>query len=319
MPHDEASVARVLAALSIGEIVDAAAASRAPYPVRRAIELVAGAPSRRLGKILARFDAHAGEAGLGIAAREVMRTFGARVDVKGSVPSSGAVLVVTNHPGAYDSLATMASLGRDDVALVAADRPFLRAMPHLCDHFVFVADPRTSGSAMARFAGLRAALAWLGAGRVLVQYGAGAIEPDAGFTSDGDDVLGVWSDGTGVLAQRAASLGATIVPALVSGVHSRRAKRLPIVRWAERRGITTIAPLLQATLPGFRDVAISVRFGAPVDREAVAAAPSHAARTALLRVAVAALRERTDGVTDRARPSGARAQLLPSYEGGSAG
>jgi hypothetical protein len=295
MPHDEASVARVLAELSIGEIVDAAAARRAPYAVRRAIELVAGVPSRRLGRILARFDARVAEAGLGIAAREVMRSFGARVDVEGSVPGSGGVLVVTNHPGAYDSLATMASLGRDDVALVAADRPFLRAMPHLCEHFVFVADSRTSRSAMARFAGLRAALAWLGAGKVLVQYGAGAIEPDARFTKDGDDVLGVWSDGTGVLAQRAALLGATIVPALVSGVHSRRAKRLPIVRWAERRGITTIAPLLQATLPGFGDVAVSVRLGAPRDRDALLAAPSHEARTALLRAAVAALHPGPDG------------------------
>lgn len=292
MSHDEASiaaVARALAAISVGEIVDAAAARGVPYPIRRAVELVASLPSRRLGKILARFDARVGEVGLGAAAREVLRALGATVDVEGSVPRAGGVLVVTNHPGAYDSLATMASLGRDDVALLAAERPFLRAMPRVREHFVFVADSRASGSALARLAGLRAALGWLGAGRVLVQYGAGAIEPDARFANEGDDILGAWSDGTGVLAQRAASIGAAIVPALVSGVHSRRAKRLPFVRWAERRGITTIAPLVQATLPGFRDVSVSIRFGAPLDPRVVLAAPSHEARTALLREAVAAL------------------------------
>ena len=95
-----------------------------------------------------------------------------------------------------------------------------------------------------------------------------------------------------MLAAYAAKRGAAIVPALVSGVHSRRAKALPVVRWAERRGVTTIAPLIQATVPGFRDVRVGVRFGAPIDRGALLAATTHAARTALLRAAVADLRAR---------------------------
>jgi 1-acyl-sn-glycerol-3-phosphate acyltransferase len=290
MPREEAAIALELAALSVAEIVDAAGAREAPAIVRRLVEAVAGVPSRRLGKTLARFDADVAAQGLGAAATAVMHAFGARVDVEGSVPASGAVLVITNHPGAYDSLATMAVLGRDDVALLAADRAFLRAMPRVCEHLLFVADSRTDGSAIARAAGLRAALAWLDAGRVLVQYGAGTIEPDARFEKDGEDVLGPWSQGTGVLAARAVKQGASIVPAFVSGVHSARAKRLSIVRWAERRGITTLAPLLQATLPGFRDVRVSVRFGAPLAGEALAAAPDHQSRTALVRAAVLALR-----------------------------
>ena len=80
---------------------------------------------------------------------------------------------------------------------------------------------------MGRTAGLRRALAWLDAGRVLVQYGAGAIEPDARFAQPGEDVLGAWSGGTGALAATPRRRRAAIVPALVSGVHSRRAKALP--------------------------------------------------------------------------------------------
>lgn len=289
MSHDESAIARELEELSVAEIVDAAGARGAPPMLRRVVELMARAPSRRLARTLARFDARIGDAGLGTAAREVMHRFGATVDVWGAVPASGGVLLVTNHPGAYDALATMASLGRDDVALVATDRPFLRAMPRLREHLVFVAGAETDGSPLARARGLRSALGWLDAGRVLVQFGAGAIEPDARFTKDGEDVLGPWSEGTGMLAKRAASLGAAIVPALVSGVHSRRAKRLPLVRWAERHGVTTIAPLIQATMPGFRDVVVSLRFGEPVERETLTRAGTHAARTALLRASVAAL------------------------------
>lgn len=287
--HDEAAVARVLAALSVAEIVDAAGARGAPWFARRLVSMLATVPSDRLGRSLARFDAEVETVGLGAAAHGLLRRFGASVEVEGAVPPCGAVLVVTNHPGAYDSIAMMAAAGRDDVALVAAERTFLTAMPHFRDHLVLVADPGAKERVTGRAVGLRRALTWLAAGHVLVQYGAGAIEPDVRFAQPGEDVLGVWSDGTGVLAAHAAKRGAAIVPALVSGVHSRRAKAVPGVRWAERRVVTTLAPLIQATVPGFRDVRVEVRFGSPLDRDTLLAATTHAERTALVRLAVAHL------------------------------
>jgi len=272
--------------LSVREIVAAAAASGAPWPVRRAVELAARIPSRRLGVLLARFDADVAASGLSAAASAVLRRLGARVRVEGTPPLRGAALVVTNHPGAYDALATMAALERDDVALVAAERPFLRAMPHVGEHLVLVAEGE--GTAAARAAGLRRAVDRLAAGHVLVQFGAGAIEPDARFERDGD-LLGTWMAGTGLLAGRAVASGARVIPAFVDGVHSPRAKRLPFVRAAERRGITTIAPLVQATVPGFRDVDVCVRFGEAMSEHALRAARDSNARTLLVRDAVAQL------------------------------
>lgn len=290
--HQEAAVARELAALGVTEIVDAAAGRGGPWLARRLVAVLASVPSNRLGAKLARFDTDVATLGAGAAARGLLHEFGATVDVEGVVPASGAVLVVTNHPGAYDSIATMAVAARDDVALVAAERAFLVAMPRFREHLVFVADPGTKASVTGRASGLRRALAWLETGGLLVQYGAGAIEPDARFARGGEDVLGEWSNGTGLLAYRAARLGAVIVPALVSGVHSRRAKALAIVRWAERRGITTVAPLIQATISGFDDVRVRVRFGAPVEPGALLGATTHVERTALLRAAVASLASR---------------------------
>jgi hypothetical protein len=282
--HDEAEIAADLAALSTAEIVSAIGPSLSPL-LEGVVKRIARGPSRRLGRTLARFDALIGTAGIAHAARSVLGSFGATLDVDGVAPSSGPLLVVTNHPGAYDALATLAALDRDDVALVAADRAFLRAMPALSKHLVFVDDAR----AFDRLAGLRRALDWLAAGRALVQFGAGAIEPDARFTDRGGDLLGAWSAGTGILAARAAALGASILPAFVSGVHSARAKRLPFVRWAERRGITTIAPLIQATVPGFRDVAVCVRIGAAIPTATITSATTHANCTKIMRAAVAAL------------------------------
>ncbi len=281
----EADVAAALAALSAAEIVSALGAQGLSPRLRGVVERVAMRPSRRLGRTLAHFDALIGDVGIAKAARSVLLSFGAALEIDGSACVRGPLLVVTNHPGAYDALSTIAALARDDVALIAGDRAFLRAMPALSRHLVFVDDT----SAFARVVGFRRALAWLADGHALVQFGAGVIEPDARFAGVADDVLGAWSDGTGALASRASMLGAAVVPAFVSGVHSRRAKRLAIVRWAERRGITTIAPLIQATMPGFHDVAVSVRFGAPIPRSAIDGASDHGERTKLLRAAVGAL------------------------------
>ena len=283
----EGEVAAELAALSTAEIVAAVGAQGLSPRVRRMVERLARGPSARLGRSLARFDSLIGDVGIAAAAQATLDAFGVRLEVDGAAPSRGGLLVVTNHPGAYDALALLAALRRDDVALVAADRSFLRALPALSEHLVLVDETRAFG----RLAGLRRAAAWLRRGGALVQFGAGAIEPDARFLPRGAELLGAWSPGTGVLAAAAAGCGAHVVPAFVSGVHSARAKRLPPVRWAERRGITTIAPLLQATLPGFGDVVTKVRIGAPL----APPAPDNACvnytevHTASLRAAVARL------------------------------
>ena len=279
----EGEIAADLAVLSTAEIVAALGATGLSPLLRAVVEGAARVPSRRLGRALGRFDALIAAVGITRAARATLAAFGVALEVEGAARSRGPLLVVTNHPGAYDALALLTALQRDDVALVAADRAFLRAMPSLSTHLVFVDEGRAFG----RLAGLRGALAWLASGRALVQFGAGAIEPDARF-ADGVELVAPWAPGTGVLAAGAAKLDASIVPAFVSGVHSSRAKRLPLVRWAERRGITTIAPLIQATVPGFRDVAVSVRIGAPIERASLDGL-THVEAAMFLRAAVGTL------------------------------
>ena len=71
--------------------------------------------------------------------------------------------------------------------------------------------------------------------------------------------------------------------AIAEGVHSARAKRLFVTRIAERRGLTTLAPLLQVALPTYHDVRARVRFSAPVRAEAIAPDASNAEITARVR------------------------------------
>ncbi|WP_437522619.1 1-acyl-sn-glycerol-3-phosphate acyltransferase [Sorangium sp. So ce726] len=282
---------RELANLSGAEMVAALGLGGAPAWVRRAGRAAFAVPSWPLGRVLARFDRRTGEAGLHVAAREALAGFGARWTADAAPPSRGALLVVSNHPGAYDALALMAALGREDLMIVAADRRFLRALPHVSRRLLFV--PIDEGGALAlaaRSAGVRRALRHLRRGGALLHFPAGRIEADPAFAGKGDALLAEWQPSTGALLRAAAAAGGRAVVAIVSGVHSPRAKRLAITRWAERRGITTLAPLLQAALPGFGDVDVRVRLGEARDAAEVArGARDDAALTRRLKDEAAAL------------------------------
>ncbi len=283
------ALADVLAALSADEMVAALGLARAPAPLRllaRAAFLRISAP---LGAVLARFDACTAAEGPARASASALAELGARWAREGEAPPPrGPLLVVANHPGAYDALTLLSALGRDDVAIVAADRSFLRALPAFARHLVFLPEPPAPASARAR--GLRAALRHLRRGGALVQFGAGRIEPDPAFPRRPDAaLLAPWPAGTALLLRGAAWVGGQAVGALVSGVHSPRAKRLPITRWAETRGVTTLAPLLQVALPWFHDVRATVRFGAAVDARDLAGRGDDATITGALRSQVLAL------------------------------
>ncbi|CAN95889.1 MULTISPECIES: 1-acyl-sn-glycerol-3-phosphate acyltransferase [Sorangium] len=282
---------RELANLSGAEMVAALGLGGAPAWVRRAGRAAFAVPSWPLGRVLARFDRRTGEAGLHVAAREALAGFGARWTADAAPPSRGALLVVSNHPGAYDALALMAALGREDLMIVAADRRFLRALPHVSRRLLFVPIDEGGAPALAaRSASVRRALRHLRRGGALLHFPAGRIEADPAFAGEGDALLAAWQPSAGALLRAAAAAGGRAAVAIVSGVHSPRAKRLAITRWAERRGITTLAPLLQAALPGFDDVEVRVRLGEARDAAEVArGARDDAALTRRLKDEAAAL------------------------------
>jgi hypothetical protein len=250
-----------LASHSADELVAALGLGRAPAPARAVARAAFTAVSAPLGRALARFDGRIETCGLAAAAAYLLDDLGARWTRLGERPPvRGPLLVVANHPGAYDALVLFATLERDDVAIVASDRKFLRAMPRLRRHLVFVPEA-PSGAGLGRAIGLRRALAHIAAGGALLHFGAGCIEPDPAFVAAGAAPFEPWQSGTGALVRGAAGSAGAVVPAVVLGVHSPRAKRLFVTRLAERHGLTTLAPLLQVAIPRYRDVEAIVRFG----------------------------------------------------------
>jgi 1-acyl-sn-glycerol-3-phosphate acyltransferase len=245
-----------LAVLSATEMVAALGAEQAPALLRRGLELPFWAASRPLGRRLAELDQDVAALGLPGAARRALHGFGISLRVSGEL-GAGPRLVLANHPGAYDALALMSALGRDDLRILAADRRFLRALPRMSQHLCFVGD-----SAGARAGALKRAVSHLQAGGAVLHFPAGRIEPDADFERDSARLLEPWQPGVTTLVRACLRQGGRIALAGVRGVHSPRAKRWLVNRWAERRGVTTLSPLLQIVV-GLRDVVTRVHCSEP--------------------------------------------------------
>jgi hypothetical protein len=246
------SLARNLARLSATELVNALGAQGAPAPVRRGLSLPFFALSRSLGETLAELDGATARWGLPRAADQALRRFGITLRTSGTPARGGPCLVLANHPGAYDALALMSALGRDDLLILAADRVFLRALPNVSRHLTFVGDHPAS-----RAAALKRALVELRRGGSVLHFPAGAIEPDADFAPAGAELLRAWAPGVETLVRACARSNGRLLVAGVRGVHSPRAKRFALNRLAEKRGVTTLSPLLQMA-GGLRDVTTRV-------------------------------------------------------------
>jgi 1-acyl-sn-glycerol-3-phosphate acyltransferase len=255
------SLSEHLARLSADEMVSALGLRKAPAALRRGLFFPFFALSQELGRTLANLDRDIEVFGLPEAAQRALSSFGVRLHVTGSPPTRGACLVLANHPGAYDALALMAALGREDLLILAADRSFLRALPRLSKHLVFVGE--TPGE---RAAALKRAVSCLGRGGALLQFPAGRIEPDAAFETERAPLLEPWQPGVGTLRRAAAKHGASVLVAGVRGVHSPRAKSWAVNRWAEQRGVTTLCPLLQL-VGKLNDVVTRVHLEAAPPRE----------------------------------------------------
>jgi hypothetical protein len=246
-------LAQQLARLSAREMVAALGVRNAPRLLRRGFELSFYAASRNLARTLASFEREVPLLGLPAAAGNALLRCGVALRVSGIRPGPGPCLVLANHPGAFDALSLMCAVARRDLLILAADREFLRALSGLSAHFVFVSD---TPSARAR--ALKRTLLWLRGGGAVLHFPAGKIEPDADFARPGSTLIEPWQPGVSALVKACERVGGSVFVAGVRGVHSPRAKRLLLNRWAERRGITTLSPLVQL-VGKLRDVEARVR------------------------------------------------------------
>ncbi len=216
--------------------------------------------ARQFACELAEYDRRVGQRGLAQGAAWILAQRVGRVEVAGqeTVPRHGPLLVVANHPGLTDTVALFASLPRKDMTIVAADRPFLRALPQTSRSLLYVSErPEHRLSAVRRVA------ATLQYGRAVLTFPGGEIEPDPAIRPDARSALQRWSPSIGLLVKLVSEV--QVVPAIVSGVLSARAQRHPFTRLRRRpEDREWLGAILQLILPWHRAVTVRIAYGPPL-------------------------------------------------------
>jgi len=243
--------------VNLDDLFDAAGLTRLRHT---AIQRLGRPSARRFALVAHEFDRRVGEHGLAQGSSWLLHrmTGGAQLQGLEHVPSTGPLVVVANHPGMTDTVALLASLAaRPDLLVIALDRPFLRALPHVSEHLIFVGDDHAS-----RMTVVRAAAKHLKHGGALLTFPAGEIEPDPATFGRPRAVesLQRWSDSFVLFARLVPQ--ARFVPALVSNVVSAQAQRHWLTRLRRtRKDKERLAAALQVAMPRYQKQVARVAFG----------------------------------------------------------
>jgi hypothetical protein len=227
---------------------------------RKVLDALCWLPARRFANQMVAYDNLVGETGLHAASQIILADYVQRLEIEGqdNIPSEGPLLVLSNHPGMTDSLVLFASISRPDLRIVAAQRPFLQALPNLTRQLIFV--PEEDGQ---RMGVVRSVVSHLRLGGAILTFPAGQIEPDPLSMPGAVESLAGWSESIAIFGRLVPEV--KIVVAIVSGVLWPAVTQSPLTRLRhqqkdrERLG-AALQALVQLTLPFYRPVTTRVAF-----------------------------------------------------------
>jgi hypothetical protein len=230
---------------------------------RALMESISRIPARRLARQILTYDRIVGESGLGTGGAWALKRLSRNTSIEGqeNVPHGGPLLLVSNHPGLADAVALFAATPRDDLRVIAADRPFLQTLPNTSRHLLTVAETSAGHSGV-----VRAAARHLRGGGAVLTFPGGRIEPDPAVLPGAVEALNRWSSSADLFARLIQGL--VVVPVVVSGVISPSALRNPLIHLRRRRRDREwLAATLQVLVPALRNVDARVEFGSPLYAE----------------------------------------------------
>ncbi len=195
-------------------------------------------PARRFAVLMAEVDRRVALDGITAAAQWLLARLVTGIDARGAehIPLSGPALIASNHPGAYDIVALLATIGRDDIKIIASGVPFTRSLIATAPHLIYV-NPDNLG-APDRMVAIRASIRHLQEGGALLIYPSGIVDPDPDLEPGLEASIGGWSGSLEIFLRRVPQI--RVVPAIVSSVLSPRYFNNPLVRiprtaWEQRK------------------------------------------------------------------------------------
>ncbi len=221
-------------------------------------------PTLRFSKIFAEADEEVGKNGLCCGCSKLLPHFNVNPASCGheTIPPEGALLVVSNHPGAYDSVTIAALLPRKDLKILVSDIPFYKALPNTHPCFIYVSYRENE-----RMLALREAIQHLQQGGAVLLFGTGLIDPDPALFDGGETEINQWSPSIEVLLRKAPQT--QLVLAIASGVVAATFAKSPLIRLRkkpldQRRLAEMLQIIWQLMFPASLRFSPKISFAAPL-------------------------------------------------------
>ncbi len=175
--------------------------------------------------IMAKVDNAVKQGGPQAGCQLLLKTIGVSVTAAGieNIPTTGPTLILSNHPGAYDSVAIGSLIPRYDLKIIAAITRFYQVMPHIHPVMIYASrDPKL------RLTALRQSVSHLMHGGILLQFSSGNIDPDPALHTITDDDFKPWHHSFELFLRKVPQL--KIIPTIASNVLLKRYADHPFTR-----------------------------------------------------------------------------------------
>jgi len=269
-----------LSHIALDDLVSAFGCEHRPL-LTRMLRRAFAAPARTFARQMAEFDADVARLGLPEAARRTRRHYVDRVAVISEAPlPSGPVLALANHPGMADTLSLFSVLNREDLKIIALDRPFLTSLPNTTRRLFLVREDDSRSRAHL----VREVSMHLRKGGAALTFPAGHIEPDPEISADAAAWLDRWTNSVGVFIRMAPETA--VVPVLVRGVLWRRAAEHPVLKLKrsreDRERLAATLQLLAHVVCHVTPITVHVHLGRPITASALGTTDARAVHAAVL-------------------------------------
>lgn len=251
------------------------------YPtLARILRFFFRVPAQTFARHTAEYDKTVGDMGIVAGGWNLTRRYDQDLRIVGAdrIPES-AFLAVSNHPGMTDTVALFAALNRDDLRIIALDRPFLNSLPHTTSHLFYVYDDPAR-----RMSLVRQVSAHLKKGGAVLTFPAGHIEPDPDIYPGAVESLSDWTDSVGVFIRMAPE--AAILPVLVRNVVARKYANhwlLNIKKTKEEKEkLAAALQLLGMVIFNEKPVTVTVQIGNPIYAEGLGSTETDVIHQAVL-------------------------------------
>jgi len=222
--------------------------------------------ARRLAVMLVPIDQDLGKYGSQVAARNFLPPFVNETKARGaeSIPTSGPIIVASNHPGAYDSMALVSQIPRPDATFIISDIPLIKFLPNARKHAYFA-----TGDSNTRTNAVRETIRLLEGGGCLVIFATGLIDPDPevwGQEAASRELEG-WSPSLELFMKKVPET--KLIVAITSGVLDSAWAKSRLIRVAkpglERRRLAEFGQVISQLLrPGRKKYNPHISFAPPV-------------------------------------------------------